>query len=322
MRKLLLVLLFLVSLFSIFSPSVWALDDATLNVRGWVVNNSGKGNDTLEQFVGPLLASFIRPGNGGGEGITDLVVVIAYNVKNFFIFIALVFLLVWVMKLLLSDASEEKVKVWRQNILWVSLGILLMQVAYTVWTTLILGDVTEVIGSGLGGKLWRNIFSPFVQVLQMLAAFGFIAMSILAFYTMVTGGGDEEKFKKWKNTLIYSIIWFILIRIPETLIRLVYGQPDCKNVGPFNLVTIGDCAIKDPNVQASLGIFGNFVNYLNGFLALLSVILIIYAGWLVLISAGDEEKLKKAKGTIIYIALGLILLVGSHAIFRFFILKG
>lgn len=64
------------------------------------------------------------------------------------------------------------------------------------------------------------------------------------------------------------------------------------------------------------------MNYLNGFLALLSVILIIYAGWLVLISAGDEEKLKKAKGTIIYIALGLILLVGSHAIFRFFILKG
>lgn len=102
----------------------------------------------------------------------------------------------------------------------------------------------------------------------------------------------------------------------------MYGQPDCKSVGPFNLVNIGDCAIKNPNIQASIGIFGKFVNYLNGFLALLSVILIIYAGWLILISAGDEEKLKKAKGTVIYIALGLILLVGSHAIFRFFILKG
>lgn len=100
------------------------------------------------------------------------------------------------MKLLLSDANEEKVKMWRQNILWVSLGIVLMQVSYTVWTTLILGDATEIIGSGLGGRLWRNIFSPFVQLLQMLAAFGFIAMSIFAFYTIVSGGGDEEKFKK------------------------------------------------------------------------------------------------------------------------------
>jgi len=50
--------------------------------------------------------------------------------------------------------------------------------------------------------------------------------------------------------------------------------------------------------------------------------LIVYAGWLVFISGGEEEKLKKAKSTILYIALGFILLVASHAIFRFFILKG
>jgi flagellar basal body-associated protein FliL len=39
-------------------------------------------------------------------------------------------------------------------------------------------------------------------------------------------------------------------------------------------------------------------------------------------SGGDEEKLKKAKNTILYIVLGFIVLVASHAIFRFFILKG
>lgn len=48
----------------------------------------------------------------------------------------------------------------------------------------------------------------------------------------------------------------------------------------------------------------------------------IYAGWLLFISAGDEEKVKKAKNIIIYIAIGLVLLVASHAIFRFFILEG
>ena len=35
-----------------------------------------------------------------------------------------------------------------------------------------------------------------------------------------------------------------------------------------------------------------------------------------------EEKLKKAKSTVLYIILGFIVLVASHAIFRFFILKG
>lgn len=65
MRKLLLVLLFLLSFFSLHSASLWAIDDATMNVRGGIVNDSGKGNDTLEEFIGPVLTSFIIPGSGG-----------------------------------------------------------------------------------------------------------------------------------------------------------------------------------------------------------------------------------------------------------------
>jgi Type IV secretion system pilin len=55
---------------------------------------------------------------------------------------------------------------------------------------------------------------------------------------------------------------------------------------------------------------------------LICVVLTIYAGWLVLISAGDEEKLKKAKNIVIYIALGLIVLVAGHALLKFFVLRG
>ena len=69
-------------------------------------------------------------------------------------------------------------------------------------------------------------------------------------------------------------------------------------------------------------IVGKIINYFNGFLFLICVLLIIYAGWLVLISAGDEEKMKKAKNTIIYVFVGFVVLVASHALFRFFILRG
>ena len=50
--------------------------------------------------------------------------------------------------------------------------------------------------------------------------------------------------------------------------------------------------------------------------------MILYAGWLVFISGGEEEKLKKAKKIVLYVALGIILLVASQAIFRFFFLRG
>ena len=41
-----------------------------------------------------------------------------------------------------------------------------------------------------------QIFAPIVGVLQMLASFAFLAMVIYAFFTIVTGAGDEEKMKK------------------------------------------------------------------------------------------------------------------------------
>jgi divalent metal cation (Fe/Co/Zn/Cd) transporter len=76
------------------------------------------------------------------------------------------------------------------------------------------------------------------------------------------------------------------------------------------------------NLADGIGIVGKLFTFFNTFLSVICAILIIYAGWLVLISGGEEEKLKKAKTTILYIILGFIVLVASHALFRFFILKG
>jgi uncharacterized membrane protein YqaE (UPF0057 family) len=81
-----------------------------------------------------------------------------------------------------------------------------MQIAFSVWSTLILKNAGEVLGSGLGWQFWINIFAPIVDLLQMLAAFGFLLMAVWAFFIMVTAAGDEEKVKKSKNTILYAII--------------------------------------------------------------------------------------------------------------------
>ena len=48
--------------------------------------------------------------------------------------------------------------------------------------------------------------------------------------------------------------------------------------------------------------------------------MIIYAGIQILLSRGDEEKIKKGKNAIIYIAIGLGLLVMNYLILTFFII--
>ncbi len=71
-----------------------------------------------------------------------------------------------------------------------------MQIAYSIWRTLYFDENFARIDGRLGWMTWINVFEPIVNILLLLASFGFIAMAIYAFYTIITGAGDEEKLKK------------------------------------------------------------------------------------------------------------------------------
>jgi len=59
------------------------------------------------------------------------------------------------------------------------------------------------------------------------------------------------------------------------------------------------------------------IAFLLGFIALVAVIIIIYAWFNILTWAGDEEKVKKAKMTIIYVIVGIIVIYLAWPIFNF-----
>ena len=303
------------------SGIVSAANNVDINVREVNIGDTGNSNTLLESFASPLRSFFFSPGAYGSDGVLGAFTTIAFQIKNFFIAIAVIFLIIGVIRLLFSAGDEESVKKWKSNIIWTSIGIFVMQIAFSVWNTLLLRSATANIGSSLGWEFWVNVFSPIVNLLQMLAAFGFLLMAVWAFFIMVTAAGDEEKVKKTKNTILYAIIGFLLIKIPYAIVRAFYGRPGCENsAGGF--ASVGTCDIKEVDIAGGIGIVGKLFTFFNTFLSVICVILIIYAGWLVLISGGEEEKLKKAKSTVLYIVLGFIVLIASHAIFRFFILKG
>jgi hypothetical protein len=109
-------------------------------------------------------------------------------------------------------------------------------------------------------------------------------MAVWAFFIMVTGGGDEEKVKKAKNTIIYSIVGFLLIRIPYAIVKSFYGRPGCENTGSGAFTSVGACDIKEVDLSTGIGIVGKLFTYFNTFLSVICVLLVIYVGWLVLIS--------------------------------------
>lgn len=106
------------------------------------------------------------------------------------------------------------------------------------------------------------------------------------------------------------------MKVPRVLVESIYGKAECSH-GLF-----GICKITSPDLGATVQIMTKAINYFNGFIGLITVILIIYAGFLVLTGAGDDEKVKKAKSIIKYALIGIFLLVASYALFNFFVLKG
>jgi len=81
----------------------------------------------------------------------------------------------------------------------------------------------------------------------------------------------------------------------------------------------------DPNevpVQEVRPAIVNLVNYILTFLGLLAVIMIIYAGFLMLTAGGDEKQVGKAKTLIIWAGVGIIIILLSYAIVSFFVQAG
>ncbi|MDD5071117.1 MAG: Ig-like domain-containing protein [Patescibacteria group bacterium] len=69
---------------------------------------------------------------------------------------------------------------------------------------------------------------------------------------------------------------------------------------------------EDPRVMAA-----NVIRIALGFLGIIAVSLIIYAGWLYMTAAGEEEKIEKAKKILTGAIIGLIIILSSFAIASF-----
>ncbi|MEI6627269.1 MAG: hypothetical protein WCL61_01620, partial [bacterium] len=63
----------------------------------------------------------------------------------------------------------------------------------------------------------------------------------------------------------------------------------------------------------------NIINWALGFLAIILVLLILWAGWNWMTAMDDEDKIKKAKSTITAAVIGMVIILSAYAIVSFII---
>lgn len=197
-----------------------------------------------------------------------------------------------------------------------TVGLMVMQISYVfVKATYDMG-VWETVAF----NLLDSIVNPMVHLLEFLTAVFFLAIMFFAFYRLITANGAEEKIKLAKASIIYAIVWFIVVKFAQALVEAVYGTVKCTQVvGGIIQINGGNC-VQPAYIEGSAWIVVTLINWLNSFVGIVVVIMILYAWFLVFTSAWEEDKLKKAKRIILYIAIGMFILVANRLILTFFII--
>jgi hypothetical protein len=105
------------------------------------------------------------------------------------------------------------------------------------------------------------------------------------------------------------IAGFGLATVPSVVGASTVFDSACKT-GSSNVL----CDNKTDNVQSTIGVIVNVLLYLLG---AISVLMIILGGISYTTSAGDPAKITKAKNTIMYSVVGLVVALLSVAIINF-----
>lgn len=313
-KKIILLLLLALVNFSLIS---FAEGNGNNNVDINNVDSWDKSRNTLLNDFWKNKDEFFGLGNRQWwQGIYYTLIGIAYNLKNVFFWFATIFYLIVSIKLLVSENSEDQVAKFKNAIVWVTIWLMVMQIAYAFSLTLYAKQVWE----SLAFDLINNIVNPLIGLLEVLASIFFIAIAIFAFYRMVTANGKEEEVTRAKMSILYAIIWFILIKIAWVIVSWVYWKLECSQttIAWFNVITTS--CIWEAQINNLSSTIMQIINWANWFIWIITVLLIIYAWFNILFSAGDEEKIKKAKSTILYIAVWLLLLSVNYLLLTFFII--
>lgn len=285
------------------------------NLNSWFIKPEwkwAKNNDYLDSIQGS--SNFIEVSAGWEKWINYVLIRWAKDMKNIFFILASIYLLVLILKLLFLDHTDEEVAKFKKGVLWTTIWIIIMQISYGFISILYDKDIWE----RLAYNLIDNIVNPLIALVETAASFFFLAVAIYAFYRLVTSDGDEEKAKTWKKSIIYAVVWFIIIKFSKLIVEATYWKLNNDCVTSFSLIP-KSCLYK-AEIEWVSNIVITIINWINSFVGIVVLIMILYAWSLVLLSAWDEEKLKKAKSIILYVIIWMFLLATNYMILTFFLI--
>lgn len=179
---------------------------------------------------------------------------------------------------------------------------------------------------GKDTQIW-DLFSRIAAGLSFVAGTLALLFVVIGGYMILTARGNDEQYRKGKNTITYAIVGLLVIvgsyQILTAGINILTGA--AVGEGGLPELTKGSTFIDPLGITNSIQsgqsvviLYGQrIIGYMVNLLGVAVVAMYIYGGTIWMMSAGSEEKVQHAKKVLSYATIGAAVVLGSYIIIKF-----
>lgn len=243
----------------------------------------------------------------GASQITSTIYFLLDFFKYIFGGIAVLMIIISGLKLILSARTVEDTMTKEKETLRLSfIGLMIILIAGQL-LPLFFGQQGEIYRTGTDLTLAAQQATTFTQGLTGLIRIFIPSIAVLymviAGYRLLISRGDPEKLTKAKTQVTWAIIGLIVAGLDEVVVFQI--------LFPNNGAQIPDAAAFTKTVIT-------MTNFITGFVSTIAVTMIIYAGYLYVVSLGGEG-VEKAKKILFGAIIGLIIAMAAFALVNTFV---
>ena len=228
--------------------------------------------------------------------------------KYIFIGVALIFMAMYAYSLSIGMGDEEQFTEQRKNFLFAIIGFFILGLA---------SKIVEIVDPYKNNSFQTEIFDQentenIIQTIITYLEYGLGILAIIVIFygalMMIMSDGDDERSAMGKNILKYGFMGIAAVMLANVLVNNIFFTDTAINGGG-----IGDAETTE-FIQQGAGI----LKFGLQFLAIGIFISFLIAGFLYLTARDDEEQETKAKNTLIWTAVGTLVVISSFGIISFF----
>jgi hypothetical protein len=194
-------------------------------------------------------------------------------------------------------------------------------VGLSVLPTIVWAEETPGLQDPLGNPDIWQFLARLAGGLNFVTGTLALVFIVLGGYRILIAGGNSENFEKGKKMILYSFLGLVLTvssyTILATTISIISGgQPTGFTTGP--LIVFDPINIAKVAGSPAVELYGRRVlGFLLGGLGSLTTLMFVYSGFLWMTAGGSEEKITKAKKTLLYAVIGVLVVLSSYIFLNF-----